>query len=141
MRNPLEVLRLGADATLEQIVETGARLAQRGEEAAREAVQQLIASDEMRTLHAWLTPPGSPVIDPEVQRFLTAHRRPPPDLPLRVPPVSPEELRERLREALLEELQPRPVPLSLVPVGESTEELSQQRREVKAQSLLYDLRG
>jgi len=140
-RNPFEVLQLPAHASLEQIMAAAARLAQRGDDEAREAVQQLTGSDEQRTVHAWMTLPGEVQRPAEIERFLTQHRRPPADLPLEVPPVDEAELRELLRQALLAELQPRPVPLVLVPAGESAEEIARQNAEAVWASLLYDPRG
>lgn len=141
MRNPFEVLQLPVDATTEQIMVAAARLAQSGDEEAREAVRQLTASDEERQLHAWLTPPGSVGRSAELERFVTQHRRPPAGLPLNVPPVDETELRALLRAALLRELQPRPVPLQTVPINETPEEIARQTAEAVWMSLLFDLRG
>jgi plasmid stability protein len=141
MRNPYEVLQLPAQATTEQIMAAAARLAQSGDDEAREAVRQLTASEEERQLHAWLTPPGAVERPVEVERFVAQHRRPPAGLHLQVPPVDEAELRERLRSILLSELKPGPVPLQAVPIEESAEEVARQNAEAVWLSLLFDLRG
>ena len=141
MRNPFEVLQLPAGASTEQIMAAAARLAQSGDEEAREAVRQLTAGEEERQLHAWLTPPGSVERSAEIERFIGQHRRPPAGLPLNVPPVDETELRALLRAALLRELQPRPVPLQSVPIQETPEEIARQNAEAVWMSLLFDLQG
>ncbi|MFQ3593600.1 MAG: hypothetical protein SNJ82_10520 [Gemmataceae bacterium] len=140
-RNPFEVLQLPAHASLEQIMAAAARLTQRGDDEAREAVRQLTSEETQRRLHGWLTPPGPVERPAEIEQFVAQHRRPPAGLPLDVPPVDETELRELLRQALLSELQPRPVPLQFVEARESAEEIARQTGEAVWGSLLYDLRG
>jgi hypothetical protein len=144
--NPFEVLRLSADATEEEIVRQGARLAQQAADeptrnAIREAVRALTDDPAARRVFALLTPPGPPGGN-ELDRFIAAHRRPPtPDGPLQVPPLDEQELRELLRQAMAAELNVAPPPYQSVPAGESTDEIDRQTGEAMWQSLLIDPRG
>lgn len=144
--NPFEVLRLPADATEEEIVRQGSRLAQLAADeparnAIREAVRALTDDPATRRVFALLTPPG-PAAGNELDRFIAAHRRPPaPEGPLRVPPLDEQELRELLRQALAAELNVAPPPYQPVPAGEAADEIDRQTGEAVWQSLLIDPRG
>ncbi len=146
--NPFEALQLPPEATEQEAVQQAARLCQLAADepsrnAARQAIQRLTSSREEWALQALLTHPSPEHHDAELERFISAHRRPPATSASAppVPGVDLDELRGLLLDALAEEQAVAPLPLERLPLTESPEEIARQTSEALWQSLLTDARS
>jgi hypothetical protein len=146
--NPFELLRLPPTASDEEAVLQGERLCQQApdeatRDAIRQAVRQLTGSAEERTLHALLTHPRPDHGNVELERFQDAFREPPKTETIAgaLPALDVDEVRELLRHALAEELEPIPTPWEPVAADDTPEEIARQTAEALWQSLVSDMRG
>jgi hypothetical protein len=144
---PFETLKLPPTATPEEIVRRGALLCRRlsdegARDAVRQAVRELTESDESRALQALLTHPDPAHDSPELERFQSAHRRPPRAREQAAsPPLDIEEFRGLLLGFIAAETPARPLSLERVEAAESPEEIERQSAEALWQSLVAQPRG
>jgi hypothetical protein len=145
--NPFEVLRLDPTSSEEEVVRQAGRLRQRAHDeatldAVRQAVQTLTASPSSRRLAALLTHPRPSYHAPELERFVSAFRRPPlPATPPEVPPADPGEVARLLGAQLAPPQDFTPLPLEVPDADEPAEEIRRQTAEAMWQSLLNDPRA
>jgi hypothetical protein len=146
--NPYEVLRLDPSATVEEIVRQAGRLRQRSTDEAtlaaiRQATQALTGRAEDRLLYALLTHSKPCYMQPALDRFAAAFRRPP-QTPINTTPcplLDVKEVAQLLEALLVEELELSPLPFDALPVTDDAEEIDRQAAEALWQSLLYDMRS
>jgi hypothetical protein len=146
--NPFEVLRLGSEATEEEIVRQAGDLRRRAadeaeRDAIRQAVQALTASAADRLRHALLTHPRPCHLWPALDRFVAAFRRAPISMAEQpsCPPLDLEEFRALLCEAAAAELAFVPLPFGPTPGTEEPDEIRRQTGEALWQGLLFDPRA
>jgi hypothetical protein len=157
MTNPFEVLRLGPDASEQEIVGQAERLCQRATDdaalgAIRQAATALTANPLDRLLHSLLTHPRPAGAAPALDRLAAAFGRAPPrteeqgtrdvsqagkpDLRLGVP-----EFLRLLLTATAEELGVPPGTFEPVSDTDDEDEVNRQFAEALWQSLLFDPRA
>jgi hypothetical protein len=144
--NPFEVLRLGPEATEEEIVRQAARLRQLGaDEAAlnaiRQAVQAVTADNADRALLALLTHPHPAHVSPALDRFAAAFRRPLAAEALPCPALDLEEFTACICEVIAADLASAPAEFEPLTHGEDTGEIDRQTAEALWQSLPCDPLG
>lgn len=141
--NPFEILQLSPEATPEQIVRQGARLAAIADEETRnrlrEAVRELTGDEAARQIHAMLAHPQPSHESVVLERFQSAFRRPPVAAPQVCPPLDREEYERLLLRTLAEA--PPPAHLEPLDAPEPAEEIERQTAEALWHSLPADPRG